>query len=131
VMLARADSSISLISLEQAKSYRVGAYKGDAIDEHLRKQGLEPISSLRDQENAHKLQEGKIDLWATGDPAGRYLAKQEGITGLKTVLRFDSAELYLALNPETPDEVVERLQKALDELRASGRVDQIFQSYVQ
>ncbi|SIS18221.1 amino acid ABC transporter substrate-binding protein, PAAT family [Aquipseudomonas alcaligenes] len=131
VMLARADSSISLISLEQAKSYRVGAYKGDAIDEHLRKQGLEPISSLRDQENAHKLQEGKIDLWATGDPAGRYLAKQEGITGLKTVLRFDSAQLYLALNPETPDEVVERLQKALDALRASGRVDQIFQSYVQ
>ena len=55
VMLARADSSISLISLEQAKSYRVGAYKGDAIDEHLRKQGLEPISSLRDQENAHKI----------------------------------------------------------------------------
>ena len=46
-------------------------------------------------------------------------------------LRFDSAQLYLALNPETPDEVVERLQKALDELRASGRVDQIFQSYVQ
>nr|WP_252273660.1 ABC transporter substrate-binding protein [Pseudomonas subflava] len=131
VMLARADSSINLISLEQAKSYRVGAYKGDAIDEHLRKQGLEPISSLRDQENAHKLQEGNIDLWATGDPAGRYLAKQEGITGLKTVLRFDSAELYLALNPETPDEVVERLQKALDELRASGKVDQIFQSYVQ
>ena len=131
VMLARADSTINLISLEQAKSYRVGAYKGDAIDEHLRKEGLEPISSFRDQENAQKLQDGRIDLWATGDPAGRYLAKQEGITGLKTVLRFDSAELYLALNPETPDEVVERLQKALDGLRASGKVDQIFQSYVQ
>jgi polar amino acid transport system substrate-binding protein len=131
VMLAKADSTINLISLEQAKSYRVGAYKGDAIEEHLIKQGLEPVSSFRDQENAHKLQEGKIDLWATGDPAGRYLAKQEGITGLKTVLRFDSAQLYLALNPETPDEVVERLQKALDDLRASGKVDQIFQSYVQ
>ena len=131
VMLARADSNINLISLEQAKSYRVGAYKGDAIDEHLRKQGLEPISSLRDQENAHKLAEGKIDLWATGDPAGRYLAKQEGITGLKTVLRFDSAELYMALNPETPDEVIERLQAALDELRAAGEVDRIFQKYVE
>ncbi|MEO4048911.1 ABC transporter substrate-binding protein [Pseudomonas sp. CAU 1711] len=131
VMLARADSTINLISLEQAKSYKVGAYKGDAIEEHLLKQGLQPISSFRDQENAHKLQAGKIDLWATGDPAGRYLAKQEGVTGLKTVLRFDSAQLYLALNPETPDEVVERLQKALDGLRASGRVEQIFQSYVQ
>lgn len=131
VMLARADSNINLISLEQAKSYRVGAYKGDAIDEHLRKQGLQPISSLRDQENAHKLMAGTIDLWATGDPAGRYLAKQEGVTGLKTVLRFDSAELYLALNEQTPDEVVERLQKALDELRAAGEVDKIFQKYVE
>lgn len=131
VMLAKADSPLSLTSLEQAKSYRVGAYKGDAIDEHLRKQGLQPVSSLRDQENAHKLVEGKIDLWATGDPAGRYLAKQEGVTGLKTVLRFDSAELYLALNPETPDEVIERLQKALDGLRASGKVEQIFQKYVE
>lgn len=131
VMLARADSNIQLISLEQAKSYRVGAYKGDAIEEHLRKQGLEPVSSLRDQENAHKLQDGSIDLWATGDPAGRYLAKQEGITGLKTVLRFDSAELYLALNEQTPDEVVERLQKALDDMRAGGEVDKIFQKYVE
>ena len=130
VMLARADSSISLISLEQAKSYRVGAYKGDAIDEHLRKQGLEPISSLRDQENAHKLQEGKIDLWATGDPAGRYLAKQEDVSGLNTVLRFNDAELYLALNKDTPDEGVERRQKALDERRAEGFIDDITENYL-
>nr|WP_256664910.1 ABC transporter substrate-binding protein [Pseudomonas sp. 8AS] len=131
VMLAKADSPISLLSLEQARQYRIGAYKGDAIDEHLRKQGLEPLSSLRDQENVAKLMNGQIDLWATGDPAGRYLAKLEGVSGLKTVLRFDSAELYLALNPETPDEVVERLQKALDQMRADGTVDKIFQSYVE
>ncbi|KFC45630.1 hypothetical protein GY12_10075 [Micrococcus luteus] len=63
---------------------------------------------------------GQIDLWATGDPAGRYLAKQEGISGLRTVLRFDSAELYLALNKEMPDEIVAKLQAALDQMRAEG-----------
>jgi polar amino acid transport system substrate-binding protein len=130
VMLAKGDSPISLNSLDEAKQYRVGAYKGDAIAEHLVEKGLQPLTALRDQENAKKLMAGQIDLWATGDPAGRYLAKQEGISGLKTVLRFDSAELYLALNKEMPDEIVAKLQAALDQMRAEGFVDDILSSYL-
>lgn len=130
VMLGKADSSITLNSLDDAKQYRVGAYKGDAIAEHLAEKGLQPITALRDTENAKKLMDGQIDLWATGDPAGRYLAKQEGISGLKTILRFDNAELYLALNKDTPDEVAQRLQKALDELRAEGFVDEVINNYL-
>jgi polar amino acid transport system substrate-binding protein len=130
VLLGKGDSTISLKSLEEAKQYKVGAYKGDAIAEHLTERGLEPVTSLRDQLNAKKLMSGQIDLWATGDPAGRYLAKQEGISGLKTILRFDSAELYLALNKETPDEVVQKLQGELDKMRAEGFVDDILNSYL-
>ncbi len=94
VLLARSDSDIDVSSLDEAKQYRIGAYKGDAIGEHLLAQGLEPSLALRDQTNVEKLQSGAIDLWATGDPAGRFLAKQQGVTGLKRILRFDSAELY-------------------------------------
>ncbi|MCW1246419.1 ABC transporter substrate-binding protein [Pseudomonas sp. SAICEU22] len=130
VMLAKADSKIALDSLEQARQYRIGAYKGDAIAETLAKQGLKPIVVLRDQDNARKLVNGQIDLWATGDPAGRYLARQEGVSDLKTVLRFNSAELYLALNKDVPDNVVARLQKALDELRKEGAVDAIMARYL-
>ena len=102
-MLAKADSKITLDNLDQARKYKIGAYKGDAIALTLAKQGLNPMVVLRDQDNAKKLISGQIDLWATGDPAGRYLARQEGVTGLKTVLRFNSAELYLALNRNVPD----------------------------
>ncbi|MDT8907910.1 MULTISPECIES: ABC transporter substrate-binding protein [Pseudomonas] len=130
IMLAKADSRITLDSLEQARKYRIGAYKGDAIAETLAKQGLNPIVVLRDQDNARKLVNGQIDLWATGDPAGRYLARQEGVSDLKTVLRFNSAELYLALNKEVPDDVVARLQAALDELRKEGEVDAIMARYL-
>lgn len=130
VLLAKSDSAISLSSLDEAKQYKVGAYKGDAIAEHLQEKGLQPITALRDQENAKKLMAGQIDLWATGDPAGRYLAKQEGISGLKTILRFDSAELYLALNKEVPDEVVQKLQSELDKMRQEGFVDDILNSYL-
>ncbi|HUE91891.1 ABC transporter substrate-binding protein [Pseudomonas sp.] len=130
VLLGKSDSTISLNSLDDAKQYRVGAYKGDAIAEYLVEKGLEPITALRDQENAKKLMAGQIDLWASGDPAGRYLAKQEGISGLKTILRFDSAELFLALNKEVPDEVVQKLQAELDKMRSEGFVDEILSNYL-
>lgn len=129
IMMAKADSTIKLTSLEQAKGYRIGAYKGDAIGERLLAQGLNPILLLRDQDNAKKLANGQIDLWAAGDPTGPYLAKVEGVTGLKTVLRFNHADLYLALNTATPDEVVNKLQTALDQLRAEGGVEQITARY--
>lgn len=130
VLLGKADSTITLNSLEEAKGYKIGAYKGDAIAEHLQQKGLAPIAALRDQENAKKLQAGQIDLWATGDPAGRYLAKQDGIGDLKTILRFDSAQLYLALNKEVPDAVVQKLQGALEQMRADGFVDGVFSRYL-
>lgn len=130
VLLARGDSPIALKSLDEAKQYRVGAYKGDAMAEYLAGHGFEPELALRDQENAGKLQKGEIDLWASGDPAGRYLARQAGVSGLKTVLRFNSDQLYLALNRETPDEVVERLQKALEQMRAEGYVEDILKNYL-
>ncbi|WP_223518829.1 substrate-binding periplasmic protein [Pseudomonas sp. GL-B-19] len=130
IMLAKADSTITLETLDDARQYKIGAYKGDAIAETLAKQGLNPIVVLRDQDNAKKLVNGQIDLWATGDPAGRYLARQEGVNGLKTVLRFNSAELYLALNKDVPDEMVAKLQAVLDQLRKEGKVDEIMARYL-
>lgn len=130
VMLAKADSKITLDILDNARKYKIGAYKGDAIAETLTKQGLKPIVMLRDQDNAKKLDSGQIDLWATGDPAGRYLAKQVGVTELKTVLRFNSAELYLALNKNVSDETVKKLQTALDQMRKDGVVDEIMGRYL-
>ena len=130
IMLARADSKITLETLNDARKYKIGAYKGDAIAETLAKQGLNPVVVLRDQDNAKKLVNGQIDLWATGDPAGRYLARQDGVTGLKTVLRFNSAELYLALNKDVPDEAVAKLQAALDQMRKDGVVDEIMGRYL-
>ena len=130
ILLAKADSKITLDTLNDARKYKIGAYKGDAIAETLTKQGLKPVVVLRDQDNAKKLLNGQIDLWATGDPAGRYLARQDGVTGLKTVLRFNSAELYLALNKDVSDDVVNKLQTALDQLRKEGVVDEIMARYL-
>lgn len=130
VLLAPPGSPLRLSSLEQARQYRVGAYKDDAVSQHLESKGFEPINSLRDQANIGKLLKGQIDLWATTDPVGPYLAKQEGVSGLVTALRFNDAQLFLALNKQTPDDVVARLQKALDEMRDDGAIDAIMRRYL-
>lgn len=132
VLLGRADSHLQLRSLDDVRTQqlKIGAYKGDAIAESLAQQGFQPDLALRDQENVQRLLKGQIDVWATGDPAGRYLARQENVTGLKTLLRFNTGELFLALNKQTPDEVVQKLQKALDEMRQTGAVQAIFNRYL-
>jgi polar amino acid transport system substrate-binding protein len=129
-LVSAPDSTISVDSLQEAAKYKIGAYKNNAVTQSLEGQNIPLVIALRDQENARKLAKGQIDLWATDDPAGRYMARQEGITGLRVVLKMNQAELYLALNKDTPDEVVQRLQKALDELRSEGFVEEMTGNYL-
>ena len=113
-------SAPRLDNLEQAKAYPIGAYQSAAVSQHLERLGFAPQNALRDQENLRKLQRGQIDLWATSDPVWRVYAKEQGVSGLSTVLSFETSQLYLALNKDTPDEVIERLQTALKQMRSEG-----------
>ena len=120
-VLVAADAKITnLANLDQARQYRIGSYKDGAVSQALERAGLQPTNALRDQENIAKLTSGKIDLWATTDPVWRYHANQAGVSGLRTVLIVDRSDMYLALNLETPDEVVTRLQQALDQMKSEG-----------
>lgn len=120
VLVGRKGSHPQLSTLEQAKAYRIGAYQSAAVSQHLERLGFTPQNALRDQENIRKLQRGQIDLWATSDPVWRVYAKEQGVDDLQTVLSFETSQLYLALNKDTPDEVVERLQAALEQMRSEG-----------
>lgn len=120
VLVGRTDRHPQISTLEQAKAYRIGAYQSAAVSQHLERLGFTPQNALRDQENIRKLQRGQIDLWATSDPVWRVYAKEQGVDDLQSVLSFETSQLYLALNKDTPDEVVERLQAALEQMRREG-----------
>ncbi|MET1079615.1 MAG: ABC transporter substrate-binding protein [Pseudomonas sp.] len=130
VLVAAPGSSLTVKDLTEASKYKIGAYKNNAVTQSLEGKGVPLVTVLRDQENIRKLAKGQIDLWATDDPAGRYMARQEGVSGLRIVLNLNDAELYLALNKETPDEVIQRLQKALDQMRSEGFIDEITNNYL-
>lgn len=120
VLVGLKDGGPRPADLQQAKAYRIGAYQSAAVSQHLERLGFKPLNALRDQENIRKLQRGQIDLWATSDPVWRFYAREQGVEGLETVLSFETAQLYLALHKDTPDEVVQRLQAALEQMRAEG-----------
>lgn len=129
VLMAKGDSPIVLNDLQGAAGYTIGGYKGDAKSQHLIDRGLSVQTTLRDNENVSKLEKGQIDLWVTANPTGRFIAKQEGVRGLKVVQHFHTVELYLALNKDTPDELVVKLQAALDALKADGELAKISARY--
>lgn len=120
VLLAAPGSSLEFDDLSQVKGYQVGAFKNGGVSQYLAHQQLAVVETLQDEENLRKLLSGRIDLWATADPVWHTYAKREEITGLKILLRFRTEKIYLALNKDTPDAVVERLQKAMDEVIAQG-----------
>jgi len=129
VLFSKGDSSIQLNSLDDARRYRIGGYKGDAKTQFLLDRGLEVQTALRDSENVKKLERGQIDLWMTSNQAGRFVARQKGLEDLRVVQNRHTADLYLALNLQTPDELVQKLQNALDSLRAEGALRSIEARY--
>lgn len=131
VFVAAPDSKIQIQSLDDTKKYRVGSYKKASTGEFLDKHNIPYESGLRDQENAKKLMDGKIDLWATNDPVFRYFEAQEHVKDLKVVFVAEAAtQQYLAINLNTPDEVVQALQKALDSMRDDGTIKKLGEPYL-
>ena len=68
-------------------------------------------------------------MWVTSNQSGRFVARQEGVENLKMVQKLHTADLYLALNLQTSDELVQKLQSALDSLRAEGALKSIEARY--
>lgn len=57
------------------------------------------------------------------------MACQKGVSGLFVVWHLYTADLYLTLDRQPPDEVVQKLQKALNQLRAEGDLQAIGARY--
>ncbi|ABK43140.1 amino acid ABC transporter substrate-binding protein, PAAT family [Magnetococcus marinus MC-1] len=131
VFMAKKSRHITLNSLDDARSYKVGSYTGDAVANFL--QGEEFIVELAslDSSNPKRLEQEKIDLWATGHLLGPYLAKQMGVADLEAVYTFKTTQMYLALNHSVPQETIERLNAILVEMRKDGTVQALHDRYIQ
>lgn len=130
MLLGRADGKIRLRSLEDARELSIGTYNGDARDDYLRARGFHVQAATSDAANPHKLLMGRIDLWAVSTPAGGLILTQWEWAGkLVPLLVFNTIKAYLACNPSVPDELVERLNVAVADMRRAGVMGRLERKY--
>lgn len=126
---ALSDSNIVIHSIDDARKYTIGGYLADAPTGYLEGQGLVLDKVADNNLNPKKLQSGRIQLWATGDPAGPFMANLLGVKNIKSVYTFYKVEMGISCNQGVSDELIAKLQAALNSVEEEGIAEKIRQKY--
>jgi polar amino acid transport system substrate-binding protein len=126
----RADHKFQLNSIEDARKLRIGTYIGDARDDYLRSRGFQVDAVSNDLVNPQKLLLGRIDLWAVATRNGSAGRTQFSWSDqVVPLLVFHRVKVYLACNPAVPDELIDRLNATLADMRRDGTLARIDRKY--
>ncbi len=119
-LLVRAtESAVTATSVAEATGYRTGTQTGDYTVELLRNAGFSQIDLARDLDlTLKKLLSGRVDLMAASESYVHRL-QDEGVPIAEVAVLFEQV-FSVACSLETPDRLVSRMQKALDEIIADG-----------
>lgn len=128
ILFAKADSPITLDSLEAARAFKIGGYRGDAITLYLQSQKFLIDEAGNDEQSVQKLNAGRVDLWAAGVLGGPFIAAKMNVK-VKPLLSFKKAEMYLACNTSVPQVTIDKLNAALQTMIKDGTVDAINKKY--
>ena len=128
MFFAKADSNISLASVEDARKFKIGGYRGDAVTLFLEGQKFPIDEATNDEQNAKKLEAGRIELWATGSQAGPFVANKMKVK-IKPVLNIKRTELYLACNLSVAPETIAKLNATLQAMAKDGTTAKINKKY--
>ena len=128
-IFAPAGTDLQIDRLEDARGLRFGGYRNDVMTEYLLERGYEVSALDSDDLNPKRLELGQIDLWIADRLAGPYFASQQDVEGLEPVYSFNDTELFLAINLDTPDATVEKLNAGLRKVRESGMFEAIETKY--
>jgi polar amino acid transport system substrate-binding protein len=130
VLMARADRKLNLQTLDDARPYRIGTYNGDARDVYLRERGFHVDPAPNDITNPRKLMLGRIDLWAASTRHSGPTLNRLGYAGqIVPVLVFNRIHIYLACNRAVPDELVTRMNGAVEAMERDGSTRAIHRRY--
>ncbi|EGA64673.1 ABC transporter substrate-binding protein [Vibrio brasiliensis] len=128
VVLARKDANIKINSPLDMADYRIGVIRDDIGEQSLLAMGI-PRDSMQEASYvtvlAEQLMKKRIDLFVYAERAAYWWARQANVDPnlFESVYVVSEGDVYFAINLETDDAVVEKLQKGLDLLKekdASG-----------
>jgi polar amino acid transport system substrate-binding protein len=141
VLFSRRGSEITILDERDLNQYNIGAVENDVSVLELKRAGIDEDQIITDPDPMNlirMLDQGEIDLYASGDLAGEYLiAEATGKYGyFIPVYTLTNVSLYYAFNKETQKRLVDEFQTALDSLKQSpadggvSRYDRIISRYI-
>jgi polar amino acid transport system substrate-binding protein len=122
VLYAPVSSNITISSPEDLNQYRIGTVKASIENNLLISQGVNAsqiVNGETPEDLLQMLEEGRIDLWATGDLAGRYqmLQTAESPNAYGVVYTLSENDFYYIFSRDVPDTLVSAFENALETVR--------------
>ncbi|MFK5892404.1 MAG: ABC transporter substrate-binding protein [Pseudomonadota bacterium] len=136
-IIAPKNKKIILKTLSDINHYRVGTVLKDIGEQLLLEAGFDKskLHSISG-ENAielsfKKMKNNRIDMFAYEINAAKYEAKSKGfnLDDYQVIYTLKEGELFYAFNKSTDDQIINKWQKALDDLKADGTLKKILKKY--
>lgn len=133
-VFALRNKNITINSVEDLKEYTIASYIGDYQEEVIKELGIpeENLDRVTSSEaRLKKVYSGRTDIVFVNRSALLDYTNRENINPyvFQSVYQLEGIDMCYALAPDTPDWIVEKMQKALDELHEEGFVKNLFKKY--
>jgi polar amino acid transport system substrate-binding protein len=137
VLVAKKKQGIKLGAVEDigTSNYKIGVVREDIGGQLLANMGVGKDKTIQANSGvsvAKMLHAGRVDMWAYGAPVIMWNLKELGYRPDEYEEVFtltESQHYYFAVNRDTDDKLIARLQAALDKLKAKGRFSEIVARY--
>jgi len=138
-LIAHRDRRLEIPALADAKRFKIGVVIDDVGEQLLLKEGFELADLDRVSGSdvtllsIRKLIMGRIDLWSYERNVAMWEIRDKGFDpdAFEVLHVLGEAELYYAVNRDTPGTVIAQLQRALDEIKKDGTYRTILERYVE
>lgn len=130
VLYGRNANEHILKTIEDAKPYRIGSYKGSATGTELAELGYKIEFAASDDENPNLLMMNRIDYWIVAEHRGKVIAQEQGYAAdIRRIVKYKSIELYLLCNKNMPQKKIDQLNRINKEIENDGTMQKILRKY--
>lgn len=122
VLYAPVNSNIIISSPEDLNKYRIGVVQASIENDLLTSKGVNKsqiVNGETPKDLLSMLENGQIDMWATGDLAGRHqmLQTSSNPNAYEIVYNLSENDFYYIFSKDVPDTLVNAFEHALDMTR--------------
>ena len=125
-------------TLDDARSVKsIAVVKNDAIAQYLESKGFKNLKvgyseAAKSKNGFEKVANGEVELYPMNEITANYRIKELGLKGKVVATKIPPMivkDLYIAFNKNTSDTIIEKWQKALDDIKKDGTYQKILNKY--